>query len=129
MKKRTQTGLKETVSPSLRGGFRSLTLAYAALILIGFAVYAFRAGSNPPGFYIDESSIAYNAHLVSETGQDEHGESFPLSSAPSATIKIRLRLPALRNFLSHGPSILAARLLSAALGASCALVLGCSARV
>jgi hypothetical protein len=34
--------------------------------------------ANPPGFHIDESSIAYNAHTVSLPGRDECGEAWPL---------------------------------------------------
>ena len=32
----------------------------------------------PMGFYVDEASIGYNAHLIAETGTDEHGVRWPL---------------------------------------------------
>lgn len=32
----------------------------------------------PMGFYVDESSIGYNAYLISQTGADEHGVRWPL---------------------------------------------------
>src|SRR5919112_695770 len=48
------------------------------LAAAGLAFYAWGAGANPPGFFIDESSVAYNAHAVSEAGRDEHGEAWPL---------------------------------------------------
>ncbi|HWS55640.1 MAG TPA: hypothetical protein VN228_15985, partial [Pyrinomonadaceae bacterium] len=54
------------------------TLLLLAAVALAAALYFAGAPSNPPGFYIDESSIAYNAHLVSETGRDEHGERLPL---------------------------------------------------
>jgi len=34
--------------------------------------------SNPPGFFRDEASIAYNAHTISTHGRDEYGARFPL---------------------------------------------------
>src|SRR5689334_5768608 len=53
-------------------------LPLALLVVAGLIFYARGAATNPPGFFIDESSIAYNAHTISETGRDEYGESFPL---------------------------------------------------
>jgi hypothetical protein len=35
-------------------------------------------GSVPPGFYEDESSSAYNAYCILETGADEYGVSYPI---------------------------------------------------
>ena len=34
--------------------------------------------SLPMGFYVDESSIGYNAYLIASTGADEHGVHWPL---------------------------------------------------
>jgi hypothetical protein len=45
------------------------------------AVAAFQmwvSPSNPPGFFRDEASIAYNAHTVAAQGRDEYGARFPL---------------------------------------------------
>src|SRR3954468_14217139 len=50
----------------------------ALLLAAGFVFYARGAATNPPGFFVDESSVAYNAHTISESGRDEHGELFPL---------------------------------------------------
>src|SRR5262249_54710444 len=33
---------------------------------------------NPPGFYVDESAIAYNAYCIAHTGANEFGTHFPL---------------------------------------------------
>jgi 4-amino-4-deoxy-L-arabinose transferase-like glycosyltransferase len=33
---------------------------------------------NPPGFYVDESAIAYNAYCIAGTGANEFGTRFPL---------------------------------------------------
>jgi hypothetical protein len=52
-----------------------VTLAGVALL---FPFYINRVGTNPPGFYIDESAIAYNAYCIARTGAGEFGESFPL---------------------------------------------------
>ena len=96
----------------------------ALLFAAGFAFYARGAATNPPGFFIDESSIAFNAHTISETGRDEYGESFPLYFRAFSDYKNPVYVYALAAvFRLTGPSITAARLLSAALGALTALLL------
>jgi len=54
-------------------------------LLIGLAavcaVAAFQlwvSSSNPPGFFRDEASIAYNAQTIATQGRDEYGARFPL---------------------------------------------------
>ena len=54
-------------------------------LLVGLAavcaVAAFQlwiSPSNPPGFFRDEASIAYNAHTIATEGRDEYGARFPL---------------------------------------------------
>src|ERR1044071_9378815 len=102
---------------------RSYLLAAAACAL-AFALYAWEVPGNPPGFYIDESSIAYNAHAVSRTGADEYGESFPLYFRAFGDYKNPVYVYALAAvFRFTGPSIKAARLLSATLGVLTVLVL------
>jgi 4-amino-4-deoxy-L-arabinose transferase-like glycosyltransferase len=97
----------------------------ALLLAAGFAFYARGAATNPPGFFIDESSVAYNAHTISESGADEHGESFPLYFRAFGDYKNPVYVYLLAAvFRLTGPSITAARLLSAALGVLTALVLG-----
>ena len=41
-------------------------------------VYFYDVPKNPVGFFVDEASIAYNAHTIAQTGADEHGYRFPL---------------------------------------------------
>jgi hypothetical protein len=41
-------------------------------------VYTWGLSTNPPGFYIDESALAYNAYLLAHTGAGEFGSPFPL---------------------------------------------------
>src|SRR5215213_277989 len=102
---------------------RPLLLVVAACAFAS-ALYAWEAASNPPGFYIDESSIAFNAHAVSESGRDEHGESFPLYFRAFGDYKNPVYVYLLAAlFRVTGPGITAARLLSAALGALTALAL------
>ena len=104
---------------------RAAALGFAALLVCGSALYAAGIPSNPPGFFIDESSIAYNAHLVSETGCDEHGECFPLYFRAFHEYKNPVYIYLLAAvFKVTGPSAGAARGLSAALGVAAALLLG-----
>lgn len=103
---------------------KTLLLA-AAVCAFAFALYAWDVPGNPPGFYIDESSIAYNAHAVSRTGADEYGESFPLYFRAFGDYKNPVFVYLLASvFRVTGPSMTVARLLSAALGALAALLLG-----
>src|ERR1044072_7342038 len=103
---------------------RPLLLAVAACAL-AFALYAWDVPGNPPGFYIDESSIAYNAHAVSRTGADEYGEAWPLYFRAFGDYKNPVYVYALAAvFRVTGPSTTVARLLSACLGALAALLLG-----
>ena len=107
-------------------GRRNTALAAltALLLAAGFAFYARGAATNPPGFFIDESSIAYNAHTISETGRDEYGEPFPLYFRAFSDYKNPVYVYLLAAvFRVTGPGIAAARLLSAALGVLTALVL------
>ena len=97
----------------------------AAFCVVAFALYAADVPHNPPGFYIDESSIAYNAHAVARTGRDEYGESWPLYFRAFGDYKNPTYVYLLAAvFRVTGPNVTAARLLSAALGALAALLLG-----
>jgi hypothetical protein len=53
-------------------------LIVAPLVLIAFAFYINGLSRNPPGFYVDESGLAYNAFLIAHTGKGEFGQRFPL---------------------------------------------------
>jgi hypothetical protein len=97
----------------------------ALLVAAGFAFYARGSATNPPGFFVDESSIAFNAHTVAQTGRDEHGEPFPLYFRAFGDYKNPTYVYVLAAvFRVTGPSVAAARLLSASLGALAALLLG-----
>lgn len=104
---------------------RRTALAFLAVAVFGLALYAADVSHNPPGFYIDESSIAYNAHLISTTGRDEHGTHWPLFFRCFGDYKNPVYVYLLAAIYGvTGPSIAAARLLSATCGVAAALVLG-----
>lgn len=108
---------------------RSQLLLLVVVILVVTAVYVAGVPNNPPGFYLDESSIAYNAHTISQTGRDEFGVSWPLYFRAFGEYKnptyIYL-LAALYHLFEA--SILVARLLSVTLGLMAALLLGILAK-
>lgn len=100
------------------------TLLFVVLVLSAF-LYLVKLRSNPSGFYIDESSIAYNAHLIAQTGKDEHGQTLPLFFQAFGEYKnpVYIYLLALV-FRVTGPSMLVARMLSAFLIYGAAILLG-----
>ncbi|HUS12623.1 MAG TPA: hypothetical protein VMZ30_19290 [Pyrinomonadaceae bacterium] len=101
------------------------TLLMASVVLLGSILYLANIRDNPPGFYIDESSISFNAHLISQTGKDEHGEWLPLFFRAFGEYKNPIYIYLLAAlYRLTGPSILAARLLSAFLLYASALVMG-----
>jgi hypothetical protein len=56
--------------------FRWPAIALGFLLL--FIFYIDGLSNNPPGFYVDESAIAYNAYCIAKTGANEFGTRFPL---------------------------------------------------
>src|SRR5437660_1280562 len=98
---------------------------FALVILCGFALYTYRITQNPAGFFVDESSIAYNAHTISQTGQDEFGNSWPLYFRAFGDYKNPVHIYLLSGLIKlTGPGILAARMLGAVAGVVAALLLG-----
>lgn len=101
-----------------------LTIAMVGLLLLS-SLYITGVGSNPPGFYLDESSIGYNAHTIAQTGQDEYGNPWPLYFRAFGEYKNPTYVYLLAALYQlTGPSIFVARALSAALGLSAAFFLG-----
>lgn len=43
-----------------------------------FSLYTSGLSRNPPGFYVDESALAYNAYRVAHSGAGEFGPRFPI---------------------------------------------------
>ena len=108
---------------SLRHLFLPLTLAVAVVIVSAF--YFAEVPNNPAGFYIDESSIAYNAYCISQSGHDEYGELAPLYFRAFGDYKNPLFIYFLAGiFRLTGPSIAVARFVSAGFGFLAASLLG-----
>jgi hypothetical protein len=105
---------------------RRTYLAAAALLIVGAgAVYLWRVPADPPGFYIDESSICYNAHTIGQTGRDEYGVAWPVFFRAFGEYKNPTLVYLLAGlFKLTGPSIAAARLLTASLGLLASALLG-----
>jgi predicted membrane-bound mannosyltransferase len=91
------------------------------LALLGFAIvvaaiiaHVHGLATLPRGFYVDESSIAYNAYQIAQTGRDEHGVAWPLYFKAFGEYKNPLYIYALALFYRLvGYSELTTRLLSA----------------
>jgi 4-amino-4-deoxy-L-arabinose transferase-like glycosyltransferase len=117
MKTATDTNSSPSRSP--------LVIALLVITLFGALIYFAAVPNHPPGFYIDESSIAYNAHLIARTGTDEHGNRWPLYFQAFGDYKNPTYIYLLAAvYKITGPSITVARLLSAALGLVTAVLLG-----
>lgn len=100
-------------------------LLLAIVLVCGATLYTFRVTRNPAGFFIDESSVAYNAYTISQSGQDEFGNSWPLFFRAFGDYKNPVFVYLLAAlFKITGPSILTARLVGAVAGVSTALLLG-----
>ncbi|HEX6095729.1 MAG TPA: hypothetical protein VF432_05335 [Thermoanaerobaculia bacterium] len=107
-------------------------LAAAAIAVAAALSFVWYFGSplqTTPGFFIDESSIAYNAWSIAQGGVDEHGVRMPVYFAAFGEYKnpVYIYLLALV-FKGFGPSILAARALSIVLGFLAAVCLALLAR-
>lgn len=100
-----------------------LTLLFVAALLIVLTFFL-DVPENPPGFFVDESSISYNAYLISLTGADEHGQRWPLFFRAFGEYKSPAYIYLLAGFYAlTGPSIGGARAFSATLGIAAAFVL------
>lgn len=53
-------------------------LGWLAALLLLYVFYLSGISKNPPGFYMDESGLAYNAYLIARTGASEFGVRWPL---------------------------------------------------
>src|SRR6185369_5348733 len=103
----------------------AFVVVFTCILIIGVVIYGRHLKTNPPGFFIDESSVAYNAFTISETGRDEYGVAWPLYFRAFGDYKNPVYVYLLAFiFRVTGPSILVARALSATLGIVTALLLG-----
>ncbi len=96
----------------------------AASLLVAF-LYFYDVPKNPVGFFVDEASIAYNAHTVAQTGRDEYGEALPLYFRAFGEYKSPVYIYVLSLvFRVTGPSSLVARIVSATAGLFAAAMFG-----
>jgi 4-amino-4-deoxy-L-arabinose transferase-like glycosyltransferase len=103
----------------VRGSPVIVPVAIAALYLASIST------SNPPGFFHDESDIAFNAASIADSGRDEHGAVMPLYFSSFGDWKSGPYIYLLAGvFRIFGPSELAARALSATLGLAAVALLG-----
>src|SRR3989344_6133536 len=49
-----------------------------AIVLLAFFLRFWQLGQNPPGLYVDEVSLGYNAYSILKTAHDEYGNFMPL---------------------------------------------------
>ena len=119
--------------PSILSRKRVRILTWIAGIALLFAVYTWGLSTNPPGFYVDESALAYNAYLLAHTGAGEFGPRFPLyfemftNGFTAYVSPTQVYLLALV-FRSFHPSILIARIFAAFWVFAACLLLGLLAR-
>jgi len=119
-----------TPSATTRPPFIWLRLA---AIVLGFVLlylfYISDLSHNPPGFYVDESAISYNAYCIAKTGTNEFGTRFPLffpvytgawTQYANPTQVYLLAIP----FTIVKPSIVVARVYSASWVFAACLLLG-----
>ncbi|MGH9967676.1 MAG: ArnT family glycosyltransferase [Pyrinomonadaceae bacterium] len=99
--------------------------ALVALIIVSALLYCVDVTNNPKGFFIDESSVAFNAYAISQSGRDEFGIPWPLFFRAFSEHKNPVYVYLLAGiFRLTGPSILVARIFSALLGVLTAFGLG-----
>lgn len=94
-----------------------------------YSLFIWDISTNPPGFYVDESCLAYNGYLIAKTGASEDGTNFPLfvqcftegySIYASAAHPYALAFL----YLFVSPSVLSARMFAAACVLAAILLLG-----
>ncbi len=107
-------------SPSKRA-----LLCWLSLLILGAVIQFAALSSNPPGFFIDESSIAYNAYTIATTGRDEHGQPWPLFFRAFGEYKNPVYIYVVAGwFRLFGPSIVGARVIGAVAGLVAAVLVG-----
>lgn len=97
--------------------------------LLTLLIYIAGISGSRHGFYIDESSVAYNAFAIAQSGADEHGAHWPLYFAAFGEFKNPTLIYLLAScFRLFGPGTVLARLVCALAGWMAVLLLGVLAR-
>jgi 4-amino-4-deoxy-L-arabinose transferase-like glycosyltransferase len=102
-------------------------------IIFLYAFYVNGVSTNPPGFYIDECAIAYNAYCIAHTGAGEFGNRWPLFFPVYTSGWIQYANPTQIYLLAipftiFRPSILLARIFSATWVFAACVLLGLLAK-
>ena len=101
------------------------TIALGAVGLGVLALHLYGLTSSPPGLYVDEASIGYNAYTISVDGRDQNGESWPLLfqafGGQENPVIVYLIAGAMRLF---GPSVAIVRIVTSLVSLITAIVLG-----
>ena len=104
---------------------RLFAVVFIIVLASGIVLYGRRVTVNPAGFFIDESSVAYNAWTISQNGHDEYGTAWPLYFRAFGDYKNPIYIYLLAAiFRIAGPGVLVARMFSAILGVCAALTIG-----
>src|SRR5258708_37849848 len=79
MSMRSATPRRDVGRYSTKSQWRVLYCFIAVTTFLAVCFLHFwRLGTAPRGFYADESSIAYNAYCIANTGADEYGVRYPV---------------------------------------------------
>src|SRR6266446_2778155 len=130
----TQSASEPSFSARLVGLLRRYWLVFALLgITFLLLVYLDGVSTNPPGFYIDECAIAYNAYCIAHTGAGEFGNRWPLFFPVYTSGWIQYANPTQIYLLAipftiFRPSILLARVFSATWVFAACVLLGLLAK-
>lgn len=94
-----------------------------AILLIGFIFRVWNIIGNPPSLYGDELTIVYDAYSLLKTGQDQTGDSFPLTFSMGAGRPAGYVYASIPFVVLFGPSALGVRSLSILSGLGIILLL------
>lgn len=94
-----------------------------AILLIGFILRVWNIIGNPPSLYGDELTIVYDAYSLLKTGQDQTGNSFPLTFSMGAGRPAGYVYASIPFVALFGPSALGVRSLSILSGLGIILLL------
>src|SRR6187549_2697690 len=57
---------------------RAQAAIFVLALLLIYICYVSGLTTNPPGFYVDEAAVSYNAYTIATTGAGEFGDRMPL---------------------------------------------------
>lgn len=103
--------------------FTSKIFQLITLLLFAGVIYLYKLETIPPGLYVDEAVVGYNAYSILKTGNDEYGMTMPAAfrffGSYTPPLQVYLLVPILAIF---DLSIFSTRLISVALGMSAVII-------